>query len=489
MPCIAQALMARLDQLTEYLFTHPGSTLTLDSEGPGFYVDLSGQSTPVFKQTLRSGQILLLFADMVPREQSQDFLAGKPIDFVFETRRGPLSAHMEMKGDDLRVQVKPSAPGDRALFQGKRLAFDPASPAPPSSSPPPPPSNDAPRTTLLSLIAQLAEKRASHLHLAVGQRAFVRVDGRLVCLEELGAFSASDIREAVQALAPQAMRETLGRMTSFDFSHVTGQAVFHVRGQQGRDGLGVVIRALPRQVPTPASLGVPDEFSDVLHGSGLWVVSGGAGLGTSTTVASLVQSALDQRALTVCTIEGPIDYVLESRRGLVQQLEVGVHSPSFALALEDARRGDADLVVVGQLDDAETLAAALSLADRGRLVLGVVHAKTAPLAVQKLVDLGPRGSAALASTLRGVFGQDLVPNTSGGRSLCWELLPGTDAVRALVRDGALHQLGPLSTRTHDQSLMQLFVRGEVDAETALAHARDRALFEDLLTRVAHPRAA
>lgn len=481
--------MARLDQLTEYLFTHPGSTLTLDSEGPGFYVDLSGQSTPVFKQTLRSGQILLLFADTVPREQSQDFLAGKPIDFVFETRRGPLSAHMEMKGNELKVQVKPSAPGDRALFQGKRPAFDPA--AGPPSAPPPAssPSGDAPRTTLLSLIAQLAEKRASHLHLAVGQRAFVRVEGRLVCLEELGPFSASDLREAVQALAPPDQRETLGRLPSFEFSHVGAEAVLHVRGQQGRDGLGVVIRALPRRVPTPASLGLPDEFSDVLHGSGLWVVTGGAGQGTSTTVASLVQSALDQRALTVCTIESPLDYVLESRRGLVQQLEVGVHSPSFPLALEDARRGDADLVVVGQLDDAETLGAALSLADRGRLVLGVVHAKTAPLAVQRLVDLGPRGGTALAPALRGVFGQDLVPNTSGGRSLCWELLPGTDAVKTLVRDGSLHQLGPLFTRTHDQSLMQLFVRGVVDAETALAHARDRSLFEDQLTRVAHPRAA
>lgn len=478
--------MARLDQLTEYLFTHPGSTLTLDSEGPGFYVDAQGHSTPVFKQALRSGQVLLLFADTVPRAQSQDFLAGKAIDFVFETRRGPLSAHMEMRGNELKARVKLAAAGDEMMFSGKGLTSDSAIAALPQ---PPAPPAEPTRTTLMSVIAQLADKRASHLHLAAGQKAFVRIDGRLACLEDLGVFSAADIREALHSLAPQAMRDALGKAASFEFSHVAKEAVFHVRGQHGREGLSVVLRALPRTVPGPASLGVPDEFAHVLRGSGLWVVAGGAGQGTSTTVASLVQSALETRAMSVCMLESPIDYVLEPKKGLLQQLEIGVHAPSFAAALDEARRRDDDLVVVGQLDDAPTLQAALALADRGRLVLGVVHAKSALTALQKLVDLAPRGGASLASLLRGVFGQSLVPNTTGGRSLCWELLPGTDAVRALVRDGALTQLGPLLTRTADQSLLQLVLRGDIDAEVALQHARDRNWFEDQLKRATHARAA
>ncbi len=478
--------MARLDRLTEYLFTHPGTTLRLDSESPGFYVDANGATTPVFKQSLRSGQILLLFADTVPRDRTPDFLAGKPIDFVFETAQGTLSAHMEMKGEDLRARVKLAAGGEELIFSGKGLSSDSIVAAPP---PPPAPVVEAPRTTLMAVIAQLAEKHASHLHLAEDKRAFVRVEGRLHCLEELGPFSAHDLREAMSALAPQSMRETLSKLTHFEFSHVSKEAVFYVRGQQGRDGLSVVVRALPRQVPSPAGLGVPDEFAHVLRGSGLWVVAGGAGQGTSTTVAALVQSALESRPLDVCMLESPVDYVLESKKGLVQQLEIGVHAPSFAAALEDARRGDADLVVVGQLDDAATLAAALALADRGRLVLGVVHSKTAAAAVQKLVDLTPMGSTSLSSMLRGVFGQSLVPNRTGGRSLCWELLPGTEAVKALVRDRTLGPLGASFTRTSDQSLMQLFVRGEIDAEVALANARDRAWFEEQLSRVAHPRAA
>jgi twitching motility protein PilT len=237
------------------------------------------------------------------------------------------------------------------------------------------------------------------------------------------------------------------------------------------------------------SLGVPDDFLQVMRGAGLWVVAGGAGQGTTTTVASLVQAALETRPLTVCTFESPIEYVLEPRRGLVRQLEVGHHVPTFAEGLDDARRGDDDLVVVGQLDEPTTLAAAIALADRGRLVLGVLHAKTAVTAVQKLVDLTQGRPTPLASVLRGVFAQSLVPNTTQGRTLCWELLPGSDSVKAFLRDGALTQLPPLMTRTLDQSLMQLLVRGELEADVALAHARDRAWFEAQLSRVAHPRAA
>jgi twitching motility protein PilT len=479
--------MARLDQLTEYLFTHPGTALTLDSESPGFYVDAEGRSTPVFKQTLRSGQILLLFADLVPRQHSQDFLAGKPIDFVFETRRGPLSAHMEMKGNELKAQVKLASAGDELIFSSRGLSSDSAvaSVAVPPVSPQP----EARRSPLTTVILQLAEKRASHLHLAAGQKAFVRVDGRLACIEELGVLSAADLRDALTALAPQAMRDAANKSQGFEFSHVTSEAVFHVKAQPGRDGLGVIVRALPRAVPSPTKLGVPDEFAHVLRGSGLWIVAGGAGQGTSTTVASLVQSALEARPMSVCTLESPIDYVLEPRKGLVQQLEIGVHAPSFAAALEDARRRDDDLVVVGQLDDAATLAAALSLADRGRLVLGVVHAKSALAATQKLVDLAPRGGSSLSSLLRGVFGQALVPNQAGSRSLVWELLPGTEAVRTLIRDGALNQLAPLLSHTADQSLVQLVIRGELEAEVALQHARDKAWVEQQLARVAHPRAA
>ena len=256
-------------------------------------------------------------------------------------------------------------------------------------------------------------------------------------------------------------------------------SVFYVRGEEGRDGLRVTVRAFPRKVPSPGALGLPDELSQALTGTGLWVVAGGAGQGTSTTVAALVQHALERRPLEVCMLESPPDYLLEPMQGLVQQVEIGVQAPTFAAALEDARRTDADLVVVGQLDDASTLEAAVSLAARGRLVLGVLHAKTALVAAQKLVELSP--PSGLPSVLRGLFAQSLLPKKSGGRSLCWELLPGTELVRQLLRDRAVDQLAPLLSPSADQSLLKLVLRGEVDPNVALTVARDRPAFEAQLS--------
>ncbi len=461
--------MAAFDRLADYLFTHPGGTVRLDSGTPGAFIDAHGVSSPIYKQPLRPGQVLLVYAGAVPRDCADDFLAGRQIGFALDTPRGSLWIQLQAQGEKVTSRASLATGGEELISTGRGL---------PAGSPSEPRSNSS-RSTLLTVITQLVAKRASHLHLATDRYAFARVDGRLLCLEHLGIFSAAQLREAVLALAPPSMRDALSRRSNFEFCQPSKYSVFYVRGEEGRDGLRVTVRAFPRKVPTPAALGLPEELAQVLTGTGLWVVAGGAGQGTSTTVASLVQDALERRALEVSMLESPLDYLLDPRQGLVQQLEIGVQAPSFAAALEDARRGDADLVVVGQLDDAATLEAAVALAARGRLVLGVVHAKTALAAAQKLVELSRPW--ALATVLRGLFAQSLVPKKGGGRSLCWELLPATEAVRRTLREGVVDQVTPLISHTADQSLLQLVLRGEVDAGLACALARDRQAFEAQLS--------
>ncbi len=460
--------MSAFERLADYLFTHPGGALTLDSGTLGAFIDAQGGKSPIYKQPLRGGQILLLFAGAVPQECADDFLAGRPIHFAIDTPRGALWVQMQAQGEKVTTRVVLATGGEELISTGKGLL---------SGSPPEPSSPT--RSRLLAVIGQLVAKRASHLHLAADRFAFARIDGRLICLDQLGTFTANQLREAVLALAPPATRDTLMRGNNFEFCQTSKYSVFYVRGEDSRDGLRVTVRAFPLKVPSPASLGLPDELSQVLTGTGLWVVAGAAGQGTSTTVASLVQDALERRPLEICTLDSPLDYVLDPKQGLVQQLEVGVHVPTFAAGLEDARRGDADLVVVGQLDDGHTLSAAVSLAARGRLVLGVVHAKTALVAVQNLFELTP--PSALAGVLRGVFAQTLVPRRIGGRSLCWELLPGNEMVRRLLREGALEQLPTQLSRPFDVTLLELVRRGEVDPALACALARDRAAFEAKLS--------
>jgi twitching motility protein PilT len=466
--------MPRLDHIVEHLFANPGAELVLESNTTGVYRG-AGPELPVFRQMLRTGQILLLFADVVPRDESQALLAGSPVQFRYAAPRGPLDVFMEMKGSDIVVRVK--CPPE----------VKPAAVAPPPAAAP----LEPPSLVLTQLISELPERRASHLHLSSGQPAFLRVEGELVPLRELGAFSHAQIREALAALAPPQLAELVLSHTRFDFTHVTADAVFHVRAQESRAGLTVVVRYLPRQVPSVQSLGLPPDFVDGMRGTGLWVLAGSAGQGTSTSLAALAQGVLNVRPAAVYAVESSIEYVLSPGQGLAQQLEVGTHVESFAEALVQARAIDADLTVVGELEDPEALVQAIGLADRGRLVLGALHARTSVEAVQKMLMMLARAplQAQLGHVLRGVFAQQLVPNTAGGRSLAWELLPGTEAVRALVRSSSVAQLAAHRSHTLESNLRDLVLRGELEADVATALSPDREWLERELARAAHPRAA
>ena len=260
-----------------------------------------------------------------------------------------------------------------------------------------------------------------------------------------------------------------------------------MRASEDRAGLSVVVHHVPREVPTPAALGLPPQLLEGLTGDGLWVMSGAAGHGTSTTAAAIAQAVLNARAAVVCTVEAPIEYVLSPGHGVVHQLEIGTHVPSFAEAMARARSVDADLTVVTELDDLDALGQALALADRGRLVVGALHARSSVDATRKLVSmLASRRELQLqlASVLRGVYAQHLVPDRAGGKTLVWELLPGNPAVQDLVREGSLAQLPPLRTHPLEANLVELAAKGEVDAEVAAKHAPDRAWFEERLAQQA-----
>jgi len=472
------ASMPRLDHIVQHLFSHPGAELTLETNSPGTYHQPGVPDAPVFRQTLRTGQILLLFADLVPPQDSQALLAGQPVDFRYDCPQGGLRVHMEMRGTDICVLVKPFG-----------------TPPPHSATaptPPPPTKREPAGDALLQLITELPERRASHLHLAVGQPAFLRVDGQLVALEETGALTEAGLREALASVAPSSLRELVLRQGRFDFTSVAPSAIFHVRAQAGRGGLQVVVRCLPRDVPSPDSLGLPPELLPSLAGQGLWVLCGGAGQGTSTSLAALAQGFLAQRASAVCSVESPIEYVLAPGQGLVQQLEVGTHVDSYREALVQARGVDADLTVVGELEEPEAVAQAVALAGRGRLVVGALHARSAVDAVERLrgaLAAQPGLQQELAEVLRGVFVQTLVPNAAGGRSLAWELLLGTTPVREALRAGQTAALPPLRAHTLEDSLLALVQRGDLEPEAALGQAPDRAWLEAQLGRAVQSRAA
>jgi twitching motility protein PilT len=454
--------MSRLNQLFEFLFVNTGSVLVMDSGTTGEFQQSGAASLPVFRSPLSSGQILLLFADVVPKTLSTQLLSGVPVEFQYDGNLGAVNIQMTLTGDDLRVTA--------SAMKKAPLAMVPSAPEVKA------------RQALKTMMLEMGARRATHLHVVSGGAALLRVDGRLVPMQST-TFSEHELFEELKSLSPEPLRETLHQHARVDFSHVFDRGVFHVSAQHSRTGLSLVVRLLPRVVPSFSSLGLPSELVQAMSGSGLWVLAGPPGHGVTTSLASIVQNVVAHRAVSVRCLESPIEYVLTSGAGPIGQLEIGAHVASFAEGLRDARRDDVDVVMVSELDAPDALAEALCLAERGKLVMGSLHARDAAQAAEKLVHLTQANPAArwqLGQTLRGVFSQVLCRNTQGGRSLAWELLPGVPAVRSAVFEGRSTVFSSLRTRALEAGLSELVSAGTVEREEALSVAPDRALLETLL---------
>lgn len=466
--------MARLSQLFEYLFENPGSTLVLDSETAGSF-QKDGKARPVFRSNLSTGQILLLFADLVPNALSAKLLSGVPVEFPHRIPQGTVQVHMTLSGDDLRVTVRPLKKTPSLVPVAPQLALGP------------PPPDQPMKPTLAGLLKEMEARRATHLHLTPGRAALLRYDGNLVPVPG-AVFDAAQLGAELEAFAPPSIKTSL-QDTRVDFTHLTENAVFHVSVQRSDNGLTLVVRHRPRSVSI-ASLGLPPELAQAMVSGGLWVIAGPAGHGVSTSLAAVMQ-AIVERPLSVRCLESPIEYMLTPGEGPLSQLEIGVHAASFTEGLRGALRDDVDVVMVSRLDDVDVMRAALDLAARGKLVVCGVHARGSVQAAEELYHLtggSPVARWQLGQAFRGVFAQVLCRNKDGGRSLAWELLPGLPSVRQALGEGQLAALNGLRTHSLEQSLAELVTLGTVSRDDALALAPDRAAIDRLLARTGSPSA-
>jgi len=338
----------------------------------------------------------------------------------------------------------------------------------------------------LDRILRLAvDERASDVHLKVGARPFLRVDGALreTALEVL---EAADTEAVAARILPERAAAALRASGDADVVHaVPGlgrfrASVFHQRGT-----VGLVLRRVVPGVPGIDALGLPPAAVDLAaRASGLVLVTGLAGSGRTSTLAAMVDHVNEHAARHIVTVEQPIEVVHADKRSVVNQCEVGIDTPTFAAALEGALRRDPDVVATGALPDAASALAALEVADAGGLVLAVGPAVGVVDAVRRLVDLFPverQGPvrALVARTLRGVLCQRLVRRAGGrGRAAAVEVLIANGPVtEALAEPHASEQLEVLvadgeywGMQTFDQSLVGLYRRGLVERDDALAHA-------------------
>ncbi len=280
----------------------------------------------------------------------------------------------------------------------------------------------------------------------------------------------------------------LQEIGDIDFAYATDLGRFRASVVKQRLGLDIVFRIISTEIRTIHDLGLPVDHLVPLtrYHNGLILVTGSVGSGKSTTLAALVDFINKDREDHILTLEDPIEYVFDSKGCHVNQREVHTHTESFPKALRGALREDPDVIMVGEMRNLETISLALTAAETGHLVLATLHTGNAPRTLDRILDVFPvdqRGQirVMVSESLRGVISQQLVPHISGtGRCLALELLVNTAAVAATVRDGKTFMLpGIMQTGknvgmiTMDESLRNLYVKGQISQEECLFRSEDK----------------
>jgi twitching motility protein PilT len=343
------------------------------------------------------------------------------------------------------------------------------------------------RLTLLLAqpIATAVARRASDVLLSTGQRPRLRIDGRLEALDEL-AIDDAELTAIVRELAGREVGANVDLSLEVEGVRVRVNAFDHMAG------VAIAARLINDHVPSLAELGLPPELASIVDlRDGLVLVCGPTGSGKSTTLASLIDLLDQRRAAHVITLEDPIEYRFQQRRGLIHQRELGTHIPSFATGLRAALREAPDVILLGELRDRDTIAAALTAAETGHLVLATLHAPNAIGAIDRVIDAFPEGQqrqirTQLAGALRTVVTQFLLPKRDGGRVPALEVVPVVAAVANLIRKGDLHMLPTAIQAGRDagmipleRSLAKLLDAGAVSREAVKRIAADQDLLAAL----------
>jgi len=351
---------------------------------------------------------------------------------------------------------------------------------------------------ILQLLRLAKSERASDLHLVVTRPPIMRVDGSLRIVANMPPLTPDDMDELFNQITTEEERESFRRRPELDFSYTApdvGRLRCNVARQLGT--ISLVIRLLPITIPTIEELGLPKICKElVLKPRGLVVISGPTGSGKSTTLAAMIShlntvSSIESRR--VVTIEDPVEYVYFNQNCTITQRELGSDTLSFAEALRHVLRQDPDVILIGEMRDTETAAAALTIAETGHLVLTTGHASSASGAIERVIDLFPPherhlAQARLASVLLGVLCQALIPKCEeSGRVVAVEVMLANSAIRNLIREGKLFQLSN-TIRTHvregmqlrDQELVKLYRDGKISHEDLYAFCSDSEEIERLL---------
>jgi len=337
------------------------------------------------------------------------------------------------------------------------------------------------------LLRIATERRASDLHLKVGNYPHLRIDGELAPLTDQPRISAEDMLNMAFSMMSARQKQKFKETTEIDMAYgVAGLGRFRVNIFQQRGNVGLVLRVIPTKIRALDELFLPKVVEQVCDmPRGLVLVTGVTGSGKSTTHAAMVDRVNSSRAEHIVTIEDPIEFLHRDKKGYVNQREVGVDTPGFGSALRASLRQDPDVILVGEMRDLETIQTALHAAETGHMVFSTLHTLDAVETINRVISIFPPPEQKqirmqLAAVLRAIVSQRLVRRCdSDGRVPAVEVAINTAFIRECIlvpektrsiRDAIAAGTSQYGMQTFDQSLWDLFQAGLVNYETALENA-------------------
>ncbi len=334
------------------------------------------------------------------------------------------------------------------------------------------------------LLKSVLAFNSSDLHLVVGSEPQIRIDKELRPLN-LPKLSAKDVEEMAYSLLEDKQKKIFEEENELDFSfELKNIGRFRANYYRTIHGIGCAFRMIPIEIPTLDEYGNPPIFKELIkREKGLILVTGPTGSGKSTTLASMLHEINMTERRHIITIEDPVEFVHQNDKSLFSQRDVGTNTNSFASALKYALRQDPDIILIGEMRDAETIGAALTAAETGHLVFGTLHTNSAPGTINRIIDVfdGQEQAqirAQLATSLIAVVSQTLIPKISGGKVATQEILITNPAIQNQIREDKVHQIYSQmqlnQTETHmttqTQQLVELLKKRVIDKHNAIKNS-------------------
>jgi len=345
------------------------------------------------------------------------------------------------------------------------------------------------------LLTYLKDNDGSDIHLAAGLEPRIRQKGNIRVIEGRGVLGDAELRELLQEIASPKQWQEYMQTNDLDFAYgLEGVARYRANYFVQQNGAGAVFRIIPEEIVPIEKLNLAKSISDLAAlESGLVLVTGPTGSGKSTTLAAIIDKINQNSAKHIVTIEDPVEFVHQNRGCIFSHREVGLHTQGFGPALRSAIRQDADVILVGEMRERETISLAITAAEMGMLVFATLHTNNAAKTIDRIIDAFPADEQnmvrmSLSESLAGIVSQLLLPTADGkGRIACNEILLKTSALPNVVREGNTQMLYSImqagkkdGMQAMDDVLFAHAKSGKITAHDAYMKGTEKARFEALL---------